>query len=469
MIAAFLLALAHQAPEAAELRLSAVLDDVDAHAPQILAATERTGAAEHRAKAAGAWDDPFLAAGPDEWGPPDFPPGLRVQLSQVIPFPGKRGARSDAASALAQAAREDVDTLRRSLRVVATQLFFRGIYLHDALATNAHQQKLVSEAKASAEARYETGGTTHHEVLLAGAELAVLERDALALRRDLNVVLARLQELRGGIEGRPPSAGEPPQLIDDAPAGTAPASFEEAVRTQPELQAQSALVASAAAGERGANLAALPDVTLQLMTMQSFMEEEPSNYGAMVGVSLPIFFPWKQQENAAAAVREKRAREAEASALLFRLRAEWTEAEAQARSAEETVRLYKERVLPSTRIALESAETAYATQQAPLLELLTILRAGHQAELEAKAALLDVKLARLRQRELLSSPAVVRFAPASPTLFGGMGGGMRGGQMGGGPMGGMPAMSKPVRMGEGMAPPAPGAAAGEEQSGMGGM
>lgn len=465
MILPLLFIVAAQAPE---LRLSDVLHDVDAQAPQILAATERTGAAEHRANAAGAWDDPFLAAGPDEWGPPDVPPGLRVQLSQVIPFPGKRDARSDAASALAEAARDDVDTLRRSLRVVATQLFFRGIYLHEALATNAHQQKLVSEAKASAEARYETGGAVHHEVLLAGAELAVLERDALALRRDLNVVLARIQELRGRSETSPP--GEAPQFLDDLPAEAAPASFDEAVREQPELQAQGALVASAAAGERGANLAALPDVTLQLMTMQSFMDEEPSNYGAMVGVSLPIFFPWKQQENAAAALREKRAREAEASALLFRLRAEWTEAEAQARSAEETVRLYEERVLPSTRVALESAETAYATQQAQLLELLTILRAGHQAELEAKAALLDVKLARLRQRELLSSPAVVRFAPASPTLFGGgMGAGMRGGQMGGPPMGGMPTMSKPVRMGEGMAPPAPGAAAGEDQSGMGGM
>jgi hypothetical protein len=66
----------------------------------------------------------------------------------------------------------------------------------------------------------------------------------------------------------------------------------------------------------------------------------------------------------------------------------------------------------------------------------------------------------LRLEALLSSPSVLRLAPASPTLFGG--------DMAGG-MGGMGLPSGPVRMGDGMRAPVLEVGDGDGVGGMGGM
>lgn len=447
----------------APLKLSDVLAELEARSPTLLADQARRDALLRAADGTGWWDEPFIAVGPDEVSLGARMPVVRAQLSQVIPFPGKRSARAAALAEQADGARSARDTTLRGLRVAATQVFVRALFVRQALATNALLQQAVRDVQVSAAARYTSGAGGHHDALLAGAELAVLERDALALERALRGALVALDELRG----RPPTNGaDQPELIDDVTPSVA-ASFEDAVAAQPELAAADARVRATDADLRARSLAAWPDLTVQLMWMQSFMAEEPSNAGAMVGVSVPLFAPWKQGAMTDSARLLGAAQHNDVEALRLRLRAEWEQAKLDLRSATETRALYVDKILPTTKLALDSSETAYAAREAPLVELLSVIRAWHQASLESEAAKLDVRLARLRLAELLSQPAVVRLAPQTPTLFGGGMGGM----------GSMPSMGStgamPTRMGAGMAAPAPGLVVGDEgaggMSGMGGM
>lgn len=450
----------------APLKLSDVLAEVEARSPVLLADQARKDSLLRAADGTGWWDEPFLAVGPDEVSLSEPMPVVRAQLSQLIPFPGKRSARAAALTEQADAARAANGATLRGLRVAATQVFLRALFVRQALATNALLQQAVREVQASAAARYTSGSGGHHDALLAGAELAVLERDALALDRSLRGALVALDELRGRA---PTTEPEFPELVDDVTPAVA-ASFEDAVAAQPELAAADARVRAAEADERARSLAAWPDMTVQLMWMQSFMAEEPSNAGAMVGVSVPLFAPWKQGALTDSARLLAAAEQRDVEALRLRLRAEWEQAQLELRTATETRALYVDKILPATKLALESSETAYAAREAPLVELLSVIRAWHQVSLESEAARLDVRLASLRLAELLSQPAVMRLAPTTPTLFGAGAGGMGG-------MSSMPSMgaagAMPARMGAGMAAPAPGLVVGDEgaggMSGMGGM
>jgi outer membrane protein TolC len=451
------------------LRLSEFVAAVERENPNVAAAELRARAALDRVGPARALPDPFVAVGVDEValglqdqdGVRTYPrPVLRYQVNQTFPLGGKRRARADALHADAAVLDASVDVTRRTLRVAAVQLFLRALYLQHALETNAKLADTLDDVIAAAEARYVTGGSAHHEVLLARAERAVLRRDELVLQRTLAVLHAEMNELRGL-----PASDAPPTLIDD---GTdrrpAPLSFGAALARQPELRVATAAIDAAQTRERAVRTAGYPDLSVQLMAMQSLTRDMPSNLGAMVGLSVPIFWNRKQAPAIAAAKRDTRAAGRDRDALRRRLDAEWVAAKTAHETGRDTIALYDAEVLPALREALESARAGYVTQKVPLLELLSIVRATQTAELEQHAARIDVRLARLRLEELLSMPSVVRLAPASPTLLGGtMGGAMP--AMPGSMQGGAPG---PIRMGTGMQPP-PVLDTGEETDGMGRM
>ncbi|MBL8945341.1 MAG: TolC family protein, partial [Myxococcales bacterium] len=246
------------------LRFSEFVAEVETKNPSVTAAELRTKAARQRVVPAGALPDPFVAVGVDEValgraednGTTNWPrPVLRYQVNQIVTVGAKRRARSDAASASADAMGASVEITRRSLRVAAAQLFLRALYTQRALETNTKLERALEDVLAAAEARYVTGGTAHHELLLARAERAVLRRDALVLRRTIAVLQAEMNELRGL-----PAADPPPTLVDDGGVRPfAPLSFGVALSRQPELRLADQAVDTAIARERVAKTAGLPD------------------------------------------------------------------------------------------------------------------------------------------------------------------------------------------------------------------
>jgi outer membrane protein TolC len=388
---------------------------------------------------------------------------LRYQVNQSFPLPPERRARRDAAAEGVGVGVAQEEVIRRSLRVAAVQLFLRARYLEAALETNAALDEALADAIASAQARYATGGSAHHDVLLAMAERAVLRRDALVLERELDVLHAQMNELRGV-----PADAEVARLVDDPIARPArPLSFGAALADQPELRGATAAVEAADARVELARTDGHPKLSVQLMAMQSLTPSMPSSVGAMVGVTVPIYWRRKQGPVIDAARAERRAADHEREALRRRLEAEWVAAERAHATSRDTVRLYEGEVLPATRAALDSAKIAYTTGEVRFSELLGVLRASLAVELEYVAAQTDVRLAQLRVDELLATPTVVRIAPSMPTLFGADMGAATGSGMAGDAM----APTRPIGIGSGMQPPAAldTGSAGGSMSGMAGM
>ena len=425
--------------------------------PAIKSSRDRSTAAQFRVQPSAVLDDPFLAAGIDE-----VPFGehraeiFRYQVSQTFPFPGKLGARKEIARSNAVEASQSAETLRRELAVVATQLFFKAYYMDEAIMLNRDLYRLVDTSVQSTKAKYQSGGAEHHEWLLGTIELANLDVEHARLVRERSSLGVQLNELRGiaatEMHERIVAQFSSEPNVDDA------GDFTD----QPEIKALDAQINKAESEYRMSKLAAYPDFVVQVMAMEpngDGMDEESGNWGVMVGVNLPLYYSLKQSKLARAANAEKHAAEMDRLYLLNKLKTEVFASRQQFTSAKDVVRLYEQKVMPATELALANAQTAYAAQRVDLQKYLDVLKVYKTQRLELVAARADIELARTRMRELLSSPPLMRLAPGRPTLFGGtgMGGGMEG--------------SAPVSMGGGMSNPnvAKKNAASAESAGSAGM
>lgn len=443
--------------DAEALTLDAYLSEVGSANPSLQSAQLRTTAFEDRIKPAGALDDPFIALGVDEipfGGGSDYV--TRYQISQAFPFPGKRSARSDAATSKASSARSDAETLDRELAVLATQAFYRAYFNQQAIALNSELKNVVTGTVASTRSRYETGGGGHHELLLAQIELFALDVDGLKLAREQNILQAVVNELRNKPAETP--LGDLSVTFSDGDlAGGEPLTLQN----QPELKSLDSFVTQTEKEETLARLASYPDFVIQGMAMDPGSGMGTANWGIMIGANIPLYAGNKQARLLTASKSDKQAAMLERSSLENRLNTERVAAQQQFKTANDIVDLYKNTVIPTTTLAVKNARSSYSAGRLPMTEYLDTLKVQRAQQLEYLAAQIDVALARTRMKELLSAPPVLRLAPSKPSLFGGriMGDGMGSDtvDMGGG-------MSGPTRRPK--ASPRSGDSAG---SGMGGM
>lgn len=403
--------------EAVTLSLQEYLSQVRSANLSIEASKLRALALKDRVKPVSTWDDPFIAAGIDE-KPFDGGEGevRRYQISQTIPFPGKINAKKGMAEKRAEASEFDSLTQSRRIEVIAIQAYLQASYNNEAIRLNSRIQKIIEDTTASAKARYKTGDSTHHEWLLAKLELATLKVEALRLERVRNTLLALLNELRNRPSDTILEVSHDGLIKTDMDSAKVISSFED----QPELnswKSQKELVGNEL---KLVKLSYAPDFVIQGMAMEPTMSNSQmkSNWGVMVGITVPFFFWRKQSELVEAAEKDRLATIAEYQNLQNRLITEFTDAKQQLQSSLDVVKLYENDVIPLTNIAVKNARAGYAAKTLPLGQLLEALKSQRIQELELRAAQYDVIVAKTRIKGLLSTPPVTRFAPARPTLFG---------------------------------------------------
>lgn len=443
-----------------DLTLTEYLSQVKQANPTLQSSTLRAEALDHRVDPAGTLDDPFVAGGVDQV---PFEGGMgsvtRYQISQTIPFPGKLSAKSSVAENRARSAKSDSETFSREITVLATQAFFRLYYSQKALELNERLKQIVENIVGSTKARYQTGEAGHHDWLLAKVELSVFEVEKLRLLREQKTIQAIVNELRDQPTETAIGNLSPKFSSSDLKESELP-SLED----QPELKSLEFFVSQAENEKKLARLSYFPDFVIQGMAMYPSPEmmEEKSNWGVMIGINIPLYFWRKQSEISTAASIDKEAVILEKRNIENRLNTESLDAREQFKTAKDVTALYKSTVIPTTNLAVQNAKSGYAARRLPLTQYLETLKVQRTQELEFLAAQIDVELARTRLQELLSSPPLLRLAPAKPSLFGGST--MGSSSMGSDTVGMGRGMSGPTRKSKGSTGPSE-----SGSSGMGGM
>ena len=377
------------------LHLADVLREARQRNPMIVAAQHRASAAASRISPAGALDDPMLMV--QLWNAPvDFSTiPLMVQVTQPFPLGGKRGARSDVASAEFHAAKAGAQARALEVEQAVKKAYFDLFMAERTEEVDADLQKTVDTLRKAALARVQTGRGEITDALRLQSEsldlssaIAVAHEQEVSARIQLATLLDRSPEELGGHT-------ETPALVSSLPP---PEELRaRAIEQRPELQRTAAMIDSARAQERLSRAEQVPDLGVMLGEMHSFKMQGTADFlFAGVQINLPIFGGSKNGPRIAAAESEAEAARAEERAMKDAIAAEVADAYAQVQSETEIIHLHHQ-LLPISRQALESAEASYASGGGNFSDVVDSVRElqKHQIELAMHLAAYERALADL--------------------------------------------------------------------------
>jgi len=360
------------------LRLNQVIQDVISHNNRVAAAHYMEQAARAKVGPAGAWDDPMLMLGvanlPTSFDFSMDPMTMKmIGLSQNIPYAGQKGLQAKAAKAEADAAMEDRQGMEVDLVMTARYAFSDLYYRSKSLEDLISQHNLLEEVVASTTAKLATNQANRDEVLGAQAELWRLEIQLLEAEHMVDEARYDLNILRGldATSNVPPlalpSQPEIPKTPDDWLAA--------AKQNYPPLQKLSRQSEAFAYSGAAARRMSWPMLGLSAnyafrATPAMAMEKRDNMIGFLANISLPIFAGRQQKQMAASmeAMRKgvdegavQKGREVDARLRLLHTTA---------LHLEQTIDIYRNRIIPAAEDAFQSALTGYSSNKVPYTNVL---------------------------------------------------------------------------------------------------
>lgn len=343
-------------------------------------------AAGERVPQAAALDDPMLMTklAPSTLG--DSSSAYMLELSQRLPWPGKREARKVLALRERDAMAADESALRLVLAAQVRGLFAEYRFATEALAVNARNRALWRDLRAVAEGLYRAGRARRQDALAAALAAQGLERERLVRERELIALKASLNRLLDRVPGESLPAPEAPALPARLP--DAELLQERALRQHPVLAGHASKIEVAEQALRLAELNDYPDFEVRA-GYDRFEEAAPMRGSLGLSINIPI------GGDRAAGKREARAQARSAQWTLNEQRNQLREAVATdlaaVQQAVASLRLQRHELLP---LARENLDAALAEYRAGSGEFLRVAEAQRQvaenelAAVEAEAMLL---------------------------------------------------------------------------------
>ncbi|WP_242392253.1 TolC family protein [Anaeromyxobacter oryzisoli] len=455
---------AEQATTPSPLPPDPVLDRLVAESlaarPEVRQAEASLNAERERVPQAGALPDPVLSLGIQNDGFGGIQIGKmetsfwQVMLSQGLPWPGKRGLRSDVARLGASQAEAAVTRQRLSTEADVRRAYLDLVLVRERLELLDRLEQIWQTSIGTARARYESGEGAQSDVLRSQLELNRIRQRRWTLRAEEAAALQALNRLRAHPLDEPIATTV--RLRDAAlpPVPSLETATSDAEARSPELARARLTADQANAQVRLSERERFPDLSVNVGIMPRGGLDPMWTAGVSIG--LPIWSGRKQ--NRAVAESEARstasARSAETIDQVLRLRV--AERRSTLTALADTVKLYREGLLVQSRATAESTLSQYRVGRVSFASVLDA-NAGYINDEDGHLLAVADAL-----RVAIASAEVSLEPPSAGGASGGMGGaavpgaGATGGGMGGGG-GAAPALA---------APAAPTAAPSSSSSGM---
>ncbi|MDY7038105.1 MAG: TolC family protein, partial [Thermodesulfobacteriota bacterium] len=332
--------------------------------PGIQAAQEKWRVKVEQHRITTSYPDPQLMAtyfpdpietrlGPQDWN---------VNLSQMIPFPGKLSTAGDVVEADAKIARLNLDKTIRDVMVSIRESFYELYYIRKAKSVAHEQIKLLDHLRKAAETAYARDRATFMDVVKAQSQSGQLRYDLMLLNDLEQTESTRLNSLLN----RMPDA--PIGRLQDPVFPVMTINLEKIYRlaeeNQEELRMADLHVEKADAQKDLAFFENLPNFKVGL-SYSSIGDPDvpmpPRNagddaVGVQFGITIPLWFN-KNKGRMGRARAELRAARAAKSVQVNETRAKIRAMYFRLENARRIMTLYKEDLLPQAAKAMETAET----------------------------------------------------------------------------------------------------------------
>jgi outer membrane protein TolC len=336
------------------------------------------------------------------------------ELSQTVPWGGKRRLQAERAEHLATSRTWEAEDLQREVVADIKRTYYEVAYLQESLRVNEEESELLRRFESIALKRYATGQGIQQSVVKVQTEISRLNERRSSIRERLDVMSRRLAE----------RIGRPESLLELDPIElTFPDldldgdELERAARVEhPRVRAIEGRIAGDRALADRRELESRPDFRFGLgYTIVGDREDLAGRLnppegngddilGLTFGINLPVYRGRIRSGVAEAQASEQTARHLLAS-VQDRLRYEVQEAILEVDSLTDRARLYRDVIVPQAETSLASAEAAYTTDRLGFLDLLDAERVLFQSRLAYHRLLADRWIA-LADLELFTARAI---------------------------------------------------------------
>lgn len=313
---------------------------------------------------AGRLDDPMLRY---SFAPDMQDPGEILEVSQTLPWPGKRRLQREAAEATAEASQYQWQDRQVQLAREVRQGYANWAAVHGLLAINERHGALWQEFIAIAETKYASGRGSKQAVLQANTQLQLLKHEAVKLQTERQVVEARLNRF---LNRAPETAlGKPSAFTLPT---VAPSVIEERrtlLDNQPMLRQLEAERQSIAVEAKLARKERYPNFTLMVERNTMWMDPDQQK---MVGLSMNIPFDFgKRSGRIDSLAAQETALHWQQRELTNQLHEGISNAQVRWQEALHLLKLHEEELLLLAEETLAAAHAEYQSGAGNFLELLS--------------------------------------------------------------------------------------------------
>ena len=286
---------------------------------------------------------------------------LGLGVSQDLPYPGKLRLKGEMAKRDADVTQQQYESVRRSVLAGTKAAYFQLAYLSKTLTILESDGQLLQQVEKAADARYRSGMGTQQDLLQAQLEQTKLLREITMHHLEVAKAQAQIKQLLNRPQDSPNI--EPAELPETA----LPYSFAQ----NPEISAAQQMVEKQKLQMDLAHKDFYPDFNIQYMWQRTDPTQFHAYYMLSVGVRVPIYHSRKQRPELAEAEadlsRSRSQAESQTLQVAFELRTEFDTAEKTA----ELLKIYRDGLLPQTRVEFQSGLAAYQNNKQDFQGLLT--------------------------------------------------------------------------------------------------
>lgn len=323
---------------------------------------------------------------------------LNFGINQMLPFPGKLAKARKIAEIDAEHAHHDYAEKRLEVIAQIKMAYYKLYLIQRARAVSDENLALMQRFVGIAQARYVVGIALNQDVLKAQAELAKLANEQVTLQQQEDIAAARLNILVNRAPQSPlgfavlPERKKTDFILEELQ--------QQALVVRPMIHHDALSVSQSHLENALARSQYWPDLDLALKYVTSPLEGF-RGWTAAAGFNLPVAF-WsskKYRGRIEETEAEARMKEAMLNNSRNMVRLMVREALVNVQSAQRSVELYRDTILPQAEQTLQTTIAAYQTQQTDFLMLLDSYRMLQMFKLEyhEATAMYEMSLAELER------------------------------------------------------------------------
>ena len=329
----------------------------------------------------------------------------KEMMAMKFPFPGTLALKGQVITEDVLIAQKEFDIALRDLVTEIKLAYYDYLFVIEATHINEENQKLLQQMIAIAQAKFRVGQGKYSNVIMAQVELSKLVNAIITLEQQRETIIARINTLLNSSADLP--LGVPVPIEEDRVIPTLAELYELAVESRQEIQKQKLAISKMALVVEMSKQMTYPDPTLGASYFENrgivdlkHTQKMPMTFSTRRTLN-PANAAWFGHRNSYIHELDVKieAMEHQIEKLESNLRFVVKKHHFGMETANRSIRLYRQTLLPQAQQALSAANTAYQAAQIDFLSFLDIQRTLLNLRIEEQRALRDYRqhLAQLEQ------------------------------------------------------------------------